>query len=55
MPHTSTSFNAFDEIHQVVIGGISDHMASLVKYGEYGDINTSDTATNGFYVVMYIS
>ena len=27
-------------------------MASLVKSGKYGSINTTDTATNGFYVTM---
>ena len=30
---------AFDEIHQVVIDGISENMASLVQSGIYGDIN----------------
>ena len=30
-------------------------MASLVKSGKYGDINTTDTTTNGFYVIMFTS
>ena len=34
----STPFEAFEEIHQVVLDGISDHMASLVKCGRYGAI-----------------
>ena len=51
----STSSNKFDEIHQVVLDGISDNVASLVVSGKYGDINTTDTSTNGFYVVMLTS
>ena len=30
-------------------------MASLVQYGKYGAINTSHTAKNRFYVIMFIS
>ena len=41
--HKSTPFDAFDEIHQVVLDGTSDNMASLVQYRKYGDINTADT------------
>ena len=51
----STPSDAFDEIHQVVLDGISDHMASSVESGQYGSINTTDTETNGFYVIMIIS
>ena len=29
----------FDEVHKVVIGGISDNIASLVQLGKYGAIN----------------
>ena len=39
----STSYDKFDEIHQVVLDGISDNMASLVESGKYGAINTTDT------------
>ena len=49
----STSSDAFDEIHKVVIDGISDNMASLVESGKYGAINTTDTSTNSFYVIMF--
>ena len=49
------NFDTFDEIHQVVLDGISDNMASLVESGNYGDINTTDTSTNGFYVIMFTS
>ena len=51
----STPFVAFDEIHQFVLDGISDHMDSLVKSGKYGAINTTDTTTNGFYVIIFTS
>ena len=50
-----TSSETFDEIHQVVLDGISDNMASLVKPGKYGSINTTDTSTNGFYVIIFTS
>ena len=47
--------DAFDEIHQVVLDGISDNMASLVEPRKYGAINTTDTKTNGFHVIMFTS
>ena len=30
-------------------------MASFVESGKYGAINTTDTSTNGFYVIMFTS
>ena len=51
----STPFEAFYEIHQVVIYRISDNVASLVQSGKYGVIDTSDTTTDGFYVIQFIS
>ena len=51
----STSSETFDEIHHVVLDGISDNIASLVESGKYGAINTADTSTNGFYVIMFTS
>ena len=51
----STSSDTFDEIHQVVIDGISDNMASLFESGKYGAINTTYTSTNGFYFIMFTS
>ena len=42
-----TPFEAFDEINQVVLDGISDNMSLLVQSGMYGIINTDDTTTNG--------
>ena len=51
----STPFEEFDEIYQVVLDVISDNMASLVQSVNYGVINTSDTTTNGFYIIKFIS
>ena len=51
----STSSDKCDEINQVVLDGISDNMASLVKSGKCGAIKTTDTKTNGFYVVIFTS
>ena len=53
MSQKSTPSDTFDEIHQVVLDGISDNMASLFESGNYGAINTTDTATNGFHVIMF--
>ena len=55
LSQNSTLSYAFDEIHQVVLGGISDNMALLVESGKYGAINTTDTATNRLYVIMFTS
>ena len=51
----STPFEAFEEIHQVVINVISDNISSLLQYDKYGTINTSDTTTDGYYVLKFIS
>ena len=42
-----TTFEAFDEIHQVFLDGISDNMPSLVQSVMYGAINTDDTIISG--------
>ena len=55
MLSNSTSSDIIDEIHKVVLDGISDNMASLVESGKYGAINTTDTSTNVFYVIMFTS
>ena len=51
----STSSDTYDEIHQVVLDGISDNMASIFESGKYGAISKTDTSTNGFYVIMFTS
>ena len=45
----STTFEALDEIHKVVLDKISDNMASLFQSDMYGAINTDDTIINGFF------
>ena len=51
----STPFEAFHEINNVVIDGISENTSSLVQSGVYGAINKDDTTTNGFYVIQFLS
>ena len=55
MSSKSTSSDTFDEIQQVVLDGTSDNMESLIESGKYGAINTTDTSTNIFYVIMFTS
>ena len=45
----------FDDIHKVVLDGISENMASLVQSGMFGAINTDDTTTNGLYVIQFLT
>ena len=42
-------------MHQDVLDGISDNMVSFIELGTYGAMNTTDTPTNGFYVIMFTS
>ena len=51
----STPFESFEETHQVVLDGISDNMTSLVESGKYVFINTTNTSTNEFYVILFKS
>ena len=51
----STPHDAFDEIQQIFHDGISENMASLVESDKYVAINTTDTTTNLFYVIMLTS
>ena len=48
LSHKSTPYDAFDEIHQVVLDGISDNMALLFESGKYGTINATDTGKIDF-------
>ena len=45
------SSEEFDELHKVVLDGISENTASLVQFGKYGDINAEDPTTMGYYVI----
>ena len=51
----TTSSEYFDDVHKVVLDGISDNMSSLLQLGKYGDINSEDTTTIGYYVIKYLS
>ena len=51
----SIPFEAFDEIHKVVIDGINENISSLVQSGVYGAINTSDNTSKGLYATQVIS
>ena len=42
-------------MHQVIIDGISDHMALLVESGNCVSINKTYTVTYVFYVIMFKS
>ena len=44
----------FDEVHQVVLYGISANMISLLHTGKYGYVNVAYTTTLGYYVVKCI-
>ena len=55
MLYKSTPFYLFDEIHQIVLDGISDNIPSLVQSGICGAINKANTSTNGLYVIMFTS
>ena len=51
--YKSTPSYAYDEIHEVVLDGISDNMASLVESGKYGANKKIYTTSKGFYVIMF--
>ena len=46
---------AFEEIHQVLLHGISENMASLVQSGKYGAMNTTFPKTIYYYVLKFVS
>ena len=48
LSHKSTTSEAFEDICQVVLDGISENMASLVQYGKYGATKTTDSKTIGY-------
>ena len=55
MSHKATAREAFEDIHHVVLDGISDNMAPLIQSGKYGTMNTTDTSTMGYYVINFVS
>ena len=50
----STPFEAFNEIHQVYLDGISDNMTSLVQPDMYGSINIDDNKKCILYYSIHI-
>ena len=55
MSHKTTTSEAFEDIHQVVLDGISENMDSLVQPDKYGAINTTEKSTMGYYVIKFVS
>ena len=55
LSHKSTTSDAFEEIHQVILDGISENMAFLVQSGKYGAINTTYSTRIGYYSIKFIS
>ena len=51
----STTSEAFEEINQVILDGISENTASLVQSDKYGAINKIETSTMGYYVINFFS
>ena len=51
----SITFEAFEDIHQIVLNGISYIMASLDQSSKYGPMNIADTSKNGYDDIMFIS
>ena len=51
----SIPFEAFEDIHQVVLDKIRDNIASLVQSYKYGAINTAETTKNVYCVNRLIS
>ena len=49
------TYSEYIEKKQVVLGGISYNMATLVQTGKYGAINTTNTTTMGYYVIKLFS
>ena len=51
--HKATTGEDFEEIHQVVLDGISNNMASLFQSSNYVAINTTYSITMGYYVINF--
>ena len=55
LSHKATICEAFEEIHQFLLDGISNNMALLVQYDKYDVINTRYYRTIGYNVVKFAS
>ena len=52
--HKATSSEYIDKIHQVVLEGITDNIATLVRNGQYGATNTTYTTAMVYYVIKFL-
>ena len=50
----SIAYEDFDEVHKLVLDGISENMSSLAQNEKYGAVNTADPTTPGYYVFKLI-
>ena len=55
MSQKSTYIEAFEEIHRFVLVVIHGNMAVLVQSDKYSIIKTSDTTTNEYYAIKFVS
>ena len=55
LSHKATTSEYFEDIHQVVIYGISDNMALLVQYCKYCAINSTYYTTMVYWVIKFVS
>ena len=53
--YKATTSKAFEYIHQVTLDGISYNIASLVRSGKYGSMNTTDSTKMGYYMNKFDS
>ena len=51
----TTPIEDFDEVHKVVLDGISENMTFLAQLGKSADINVTDQNIMGYYVITYLS
>ena len=51
----TTPSEDFDEVHQLVLDGISANISYIFQTGKYGTINEVDPKTLGHYMVKYLS
>ena len=49
----TTTNEDFDEVHKVVLDGISDNTSAISQNGKDGAINTADPTTMGYYFSNY--
>ena len=53
--YKATSSEDIEKIHQFVLYGICDNMATSMLTGQYGAINTKYTAKMGYYAIKFLS